>query len=303
MTERYSLQWVLERISRTLPEFGPQHLRFGLTLARCVVEGITTVDGRALPGLGQREPGTLHDLTADVAWIFWLDDCFDTQPDQSSDKMICITDLDAPDDESPIEAWSATKVREYLLVGERSDADWELWTSSAVAMTCAFQRNKQRSRENNPFSYEEYLDNGEHSSGVPHFMATVSLVYGLDLATKLSNPIYARLIRNLSLEMRLENDLVSLDKELDEGDCSNSVIVMSAVMDPRAATAFIEAQRAAFERKVLEDVALLGDDPIARAVELVMEAAHVFHNQERSRYSNVYELARATAATQQASVA
>lgn len=270
-----------------LPGFGRDHARHGVRLARCIVEGVEDREGHFHAGMGARHPETMHDLALDIAWIFWLDDCFDSHPEQSSNRMLCIDDFESVDNDAPLEVWSAAEVRAGMRsLKHCSEADMVLWMDSVVEMTKAFQRNKRASREGEEWTFVEYLDNGELSSATPHFLATVSLLYGLDLAARLTDPTFTRTMRLLCLEMRLENDLVSAEKELEEGDSANVTQIMNRFMPLSIVTEFIEEQRRGFEQMVLDALDDLGPhDPFARAMRLVLEGAHWFHAVERDRYS------------------
>jgi len=274
--------------------FGREHVRHGVRLARCIVDGVEDQDGNFHPGIGTPHPDVFHDLALDVAWIFWLDDCFDSNPEQSSNRMLCLADFDDAAEDAPLEVWSAAAVRKGMRsVVEGRAAEMILWMDSVVEMTKAFQRNKRSSRSGDQWTFAEYLDNGEQSSAVPHFLATVSMLYGLDLPQRLSDPSFTRTIRHLSLEMRLENDLVSVDKEIDEGDHANVMLIMNRFMPREAVFDFIEEQRCGFERMVIEDLDdLLPDDLLANAMRLVLEGAHWFHKIEQDRYSRPSAQAR-----------
>lgn len=257
-----------------LPGFNESHVQFGVRLSEFIVDGLLTLDGERLRGLGRPSSTVAHDLGLDIAWIFWLDDRFDSSPDDGPSEL-----------QQPVEISSATRIRESLRVGPRPIAAWELWTRSVVEMTRAFRRNQRLSRTGLDWSYAEYLDNGEVSSAVPHFVATISLVYNLDMHERLTDPTFVRMLRHLSLEMRLENDLVSLSKELEEGDCANSVLLLSDELGLERARAFVEQQRSGHERMALAAMNQLGAaDPLVQAARLILEGAHWFHAAERERY-------------------
>lgn len=270
-----------------LPGFGRAHARQGIRVARCIVVGIEDRDGNFIEGIGGANPDILHDLALDIAWNFWLDDCFDSNPEQSSNRMLCLDDFESTDTDAPLEVWSAAEVR----AGMRSlkncpEPDIALWMDSVVEMTKAFQRNKRASRDGEDWTFAEYLDNGERSSTVPHVLATISLLYGLNLPQRLTDPAFTRLIRHLSLEIRLENDLMSVDKEIEEGDSANVTLIMNRFMPLSIVTEFIEEQRSSYEKLVRDDLeALMPDDLFGRAMRLLLEAAHWFYTVEQDRYS------------------
>lgn len=270
-----------------LPGFGREHARHGIRLARCIVDGVDDQAGNFHPGLGARHPEVFFDLALDIAWIFWLDDCFDSNHEQSSNRMLCLADFEDQAEDAPLEVWSAAKVRSGMRsIPAEGEAERVLWMDSVVEMTKAFQRNKRSSRSGVDWTFVEYLDNGEQSSAVPHFLATVSMLYGLDLPQRLTDPAFTRIIRHLSLEMRLENDLVSCEKEIEEGDNANVMLIMNRFMPLHAVMDFIEEQRCGYERMVLDDLDdLLPDDAFGRVMRLVLEGAHWFHKVEQDRYS------------------
>jgi hypothetical protein len=271
-----------------LPGFGREHARHGIRLARCIVDGVEDRNGNFIPGIGAHHPDGLFDLALDIAWIFWLDDCFDSNPEQSSNRLLVLADFEDSADDAPLEVWSAAAVRAGMrsVSSKSSDAEGILWMDSVVAMTKAFQRNKRSSRSGVDWTFAEYLDNGEQSSAVPHFLATVSMLYGLDLPQRMTDPSFTRIIRHLSLEMRLENDLVSCEKEMDEGDNANVTMIMMRFMPREDVFEFIEEQRSGYERMVLDDLEeLMPDDRLGRVMRLVLEGAHWFHNSTQDRYS------------------
>jgi hypothetical protein len=270
-----------------LPGFAREHVRHGIRLARCIVEGVEDRDGNFHPGLGARHPDSFFDLALDIAWIFWLDDCFDSNPEQSSNRLLCLADFEDSADDAPLEVWSAAAVRAGMRsIQDCPDDEAILWMDSVVEMTKAFQRNKRSSRSGVDWTFAEYLDNGEQSSAAPHFLATVSMLYGLDLPRRMTDPSFTRILRHLSLEMRLENDLVSCEKEMDEGDNANVILIMNRFMPRDAVFDFIEEQRSGYERMVLDDLdELTPDDPLGRVMRLVLEGAHWFHSVEQDRYS------------------
>lgn len=268
-----------------LPAFNESHVQFGVRLSEYIVDGLLTTDGERMRGLGRPSSTVAHDLALDIAWIFWLDDRFDSSPDNAPSELLSLHDFRLAEEQQPLEVWSATRVRGSLRVGPRPLAAWELWMRSVVEMTRAFQHNQRLSRTGLDWSYAEYLDNGEVSSAVPHFVATVSLVYNLDMHERLADPTFVRMLRHLSLEMRLENDLVSSSKELGEGDYANSVLLLSDVLGLEQARAFVEQQRIGHERMALAAMNELGAaDPLVQASRLILEGAHWFHAGERDRY-------------------
>jgi hypothetical protein len=276
---------------KKLPGFGRSHVRQGIRVARCIVEGIEDANGQFHPGIGAPHPDTFHDLALDIAWNFWLDDCFDSNPEQSSDRLLVLSDFESEEEDAPLEVWSAMKVREGMRsLGPGREADVALWMDSVVEMTKAFQRNKRASRDGQEWTFAAYLDNGEQSSTIPHVLATVSMLYGLDLPRRLGDPSFTRIVRHLSLEIRLENDLISVDKEIEEGDQSNVTLIMSRFMPLATVTEFIEQQRRTYEDMVLDDLdTLMPDDPFGRVMRLLIEAAHWFYTVEPDRYSRPNE--------------
>ncbi|WP_157595638.1 terpene synthase family protein [Plesiocystis pacifica] len=270
------------------PHFSEDHARFGARLAQIIVEGIETIAGEMIGGLGSPAQQLIEDLALDIAWIFWIDDCFDLYPELSSDGLLELGDfhLQGSCDGRALEVWSAGLVAQSFRVDERPEGAWQLWLQSAVQMIQAFQRNKLSSRaEGRRWTYEDYLANGEISSAVPHFVATVSLLYNLDLHERMDEPEVRGMIRDLSLAMRLENDIVSAGNELEDGDNANSVLVMRHDLGLRGAVDFVERERASHERALCSALDSLGPDPLAQICRLVLEGAHWFHATERERYT------------------
>jgi hypothetical protein len=273
---------------RVLPGFNHAYAVDGITLAQCITDGVEDRKHVHIPGLGAENPNMLFELALDTAWIFWLDDRFDSHPEGSARRLSALEQFDNENagPSSAPEVFSLSLLASTLGLKGKSDAARKLWKDTAIELFHAFRNNEMLSRSEISWSYAEYLQNGEISSAVWHFVATISLLYELDMVARMPDPRFQRLLRNLSLALRLRNDLVSITKEREEGDRANALIVVEQLLSSSQAVEFIEAQRAGHERLVLAGIAdMPPDDPFARIANIMLHASHSFYVMDTERYS------------------
>jgi hypothetical protein len=117
---------------------------------------------------------------------------------------------------------------------------------------------------------------------VPNLIATVSLLYGLDMARRReAEREVAALERSLSLVARLENDLLGVEKERKEQGVANAVLLMERYAPPAQAREFIEREKRAYERRLEEVLQVLGPrDPLVRLARAML-ASHRRYYQAR----------------------
>jgi hypothetical protein len=133
--------------------------------------------------------------------------------------------------------------------------------------------------------YSEYIDNGVGSSAVPHIVSGASLVYGFELASRLSDARVQSFMRHLSLACRLHNDLSSIEKERREGCLANAALLMDKYLPPEMSRRFVEEEMAGYERMLNEDIASLGEaDPLSILARVMPYVHVVLYAMPRSGY-------------------
>lgn len=253
----------------TLPGFTEKYARDGLRSARLFAGDGTQVLHIAPEKMGALGSGrSLFLLAMDSAWISWLDARFDARADArvEGDKL---TDLDAlirATTEAPRtpEAESFFRIRSRFAeeCGGRDAAAHRLWLETAVDMFHSWHEDESLSRGERQWSYAEYLQNGERSIAVVHFMATVSLVFGLDLHERMQGEAFRRMLRHLSLAGRLVNDLAGVESDRAAGERANAVLLLEPLLPPEQARAFVAAERDGYKRLLVRDLDRLGAQDI-----------------------------------------
>lgn len=269
---------------RDVPGFTAEHARDGLTLSHAFVDGVTDARGRFVPGLGANDGRSVFLLAMDLAWIFWLDDCFDLRTERSR------TDLDAlaraaEHAPSTPETLGFARLRERFITQTNDPAAYRLWFETAVDIFRAYQENDARTRGPDGWSYAEYLQNGEDGITVPHVAATYSLLWGLNMPARVSDPTFRRVVSNLSRLMRLQNDYFSVEKERREVNRSNAALIMEDHgLTPAEALAFVRAEMDGLERLVLRDLSANEADPFATFARVLIAGTELFYLTPRDRY-------------------
>jgi len=141
-----------------------------------------------------------------------------------------------------------------------------LWLETAVEMFRSWHEDESLSRGERQWSYAEYLHNGERSIAVLHFMATVSLVFGLDLHERMHDEAFRRMLRHLSLAGRLVNDLAGVEADRAAGERANAVLLLEGVLSPEQARAFVAAERDGYKRLLARDLEGLGAEDVFAAL-------------------------------------
>jgi hypothetical protein len=255
-----------------------------LTLVNGYLHGVTAADGRRVEGIGMRDERSALLLSIDLAWLLWLDDRFDGGTDQEihwedlarSVKERC--DLE--------EAKGFALVRAAMVTEAGDGADYRFWLEATIAVFRAYHLNELFSRGEKACSYAEYLQNGETSIAALQFLATLSLVYRLALSERLRDARFQRMMRNLCLAMRLQNDLASADKERDQHDHANAVLILEKALPRTKAVSFVFEERQGYERLLREDMrSLAPTDPYLRIIEILLASTELYYQIPRERYA------------------
>jgi hypothetical protein len=270
-----------------LEGFTEQHAISGLSYAQCVANGVLDASGTHVGGVGSGDDRSLFLLAIDTACCaLWIDDCFDIPADNSRRDV----DLDALLRSSTEPATTLEGRGFYLLrtrfEKESDGASYRLWLNTALDTFRAFHENALWSCGAGPGSYAEYIQNGEHSIVAIHSMASISLINGFDLPARMGDLRVVRLLKNLSLTLRLENDLMSLDVERATGVRANAVLHLEQFMLRSQAVTFVKAQKEGYERLLARDFEALGaKDPLVQSARAMRASTAYFYEASRSRYA------------------
>jgi hypothetical protein len=274
-----------------LEGFTEQHAISGLSFAQCIASGVLDPSGIYVEGVGSGDDRSLFLLAIDTACCaLWIDDRFDVPLNNSRRDV----DLEALLRSSTAPATTVEGRGFYLLrtgfEKESDSASYRLWLDTALDTFRAFHENALWSCSAGPESYAEYLQNGEHSIVAIHSMASISLVNGFDLPARMGDLRVVRLLKNLSLTLRLENDLMSLEVERATGVRANAVLLLEQFMPHLQAVAFVKDQKEGYQRLLARDFKALGaNDPLVRSARAIWASTASFYAASRSRYSKALD--------------
>jgi hypothetical protein len=258
-----------------LPGFESNHAVDALILSQGYVEGLE--DDRGLPF-----------FALDLTFIFWMDDRFDCRVKHHTESMDgqAILQPAPPEDCAVLDearCFHRLRARAAELTDRQDELD--LWCSTAEDFLHAWHVEEQLSRHLLQLTYAEYLENGISSTTVPHNMSTFSLLYGLDMPARLRDPAFARLIRDLSIVSRLQNDMFSLERDRREGCQANALLLVERFMKPGDAYRFVEAEVEGYRQMLAQDYVRLGDDdPFVRLSRSMTAALEHWYRYQTGRY-------------------
>lgn len=281
--QRDTLNELLEW-GRALEGFTRSHATDAVALVDGYIHGVE-VEGRRVNGIGAPREDAALLLSIDIAWLLWLDDCFDQKPGPPIRWEELARSVDRPCD--LVEAEGFARVRARMEEATTGEAEIRSWLESTIDVFRAYHQNELFGRGEKPFTYGEYLQNGETSIAAMQFLATISLVYGLAIGERMKDTRFRRMIRNLCLTMRLQNDLASADKERAQQYRANAVLVLEEHMPGSRATAFVLAERRGYERIMREDMdaILAPNDPVAGVIEVLLASTELYYAIPRERYA------------------
>lgn len=285
-------QSVLQRLlawGEPIPGFKPAHAVDGLTVVQGYLQGVDDPRGGRIEGLGMRDEDSLFLVALDLTWTFWQDDCFDGALLSSSEPVDLAAALRALTEPPSTPAGIGLfHLRKRFAEAARSPDDYQLFLDTAAAVLRAWHVEERWARESTTPSYTAYMENGIDSTTIPHVLAAISLVYGLDMPARLSNPPFQGLIRHLALSSRLQNDLLGIERDRREGSPANAVLITERFMTAQLAHGFVADQRLAHERLLAQHSRELGvDDPFARLALAMLASQEQFYLTPRERYSPV----------------
>jgi hypothetical protein len=264
----------------TLPGFTETYARDGLRSAQLFAGDTPSAKGLRLPSEVLGSDRSLLLLAMDSAWISWLDARFDARTDppaRSGDsgdsgdsgnngKLTDLAALIRAATEAPStpEGESFFRLRSRMAEESRDGetAAYTLWLATAVDMFQSWHEDESLSRGERQWTYTEYVHNGERSIAVLHFMATVSLVFRLDMHRRMTDERFCRMLRNLSLAGRLVNDLAGVEKDRAAGERANAVLLLEEFLSPERARDFVAAQREGYKRLLFRDLESLGTEDV-----------------------------------------
>lgn len=280
---------ILEEIlewGRPVLGFKRSHAVDGLTCVQGYVDGLDDMRGQFVPGMGAPDRHGFFLFALDLAWSFWLDDCFDAHI-ASGGALVDVEALIKAGEGEPTtpEGNGYDLLRKELTKRSPSDAERRLWLDSGAHLFRAWRAEELLSSKELPMSYSEYIENGVGSSVVPQILATVSVIYKLDMPSRVGDRHFDRLVRNLSIISRLQNDYYSAEKERREGCRANAVLLLEAFMPPEKASAFVVEERAGYERMLQEDMDAMGaDDAFCRLAKVMIASQERLYCTPRERY-------------------
>jgi terpene synthase-like protein len=259
----------------------------GVTMAQGYVEGVLGDGGQAVPGIGPERgcERPMFVMALDLAWLLWLDDRFERHARSAE-----LTDWRALHGATTglpttVEGEAFYRVRTRMAQEAPRVADYQLWLDSALSVFDAYRENQLLTRGERTWGYAEHLANGETSIALAHFLATVSLAYDYRFVDRVADSQYMRTVRSLAIATRLQNDLVSVDKERRDGERANAVLVLEELLGFEKACAFVRAERQSHERLLARDLAALPPhDPLVPLARIILAATEHYYRVAHSRY-------------------
>ena len=285
-------QSVLERLlawGAPVPGFKPAHASDGLAVVQGYLYGVRDTNGGWVAGLGVPDEDQLYLVALDLTWTFWQDDCFDSTLRSSSEPVDLAAALRALTEEpTTAPGVGLYHLRKSFHRAGGSTRDYQLFLDTAAAVLRAWQLEERWARDGATPAYTSYMENGVDSTTVPHVLAAISLVYGLDMPARLTNPAFQGLVRHLALGSRLQNDLLGIERDRREGSTANAVLVSERYMGAEEARRFVSEQRQAHEQLLRHYSEALGaDDPFARLAWAMIASQEQFYLTPRERYATL----------------
>jgi hypothetical protein len=256
----------------------------GLVMAQGFVAGTRNSEGHFVAGIGVEDERSVWLMALDLTWLLWLDDRIDI----GTASVPCIDWDSLLQPQAPsltsVEGRSFSRICAHMAKAAPTPAAFAAWQDSAVALLSAYHANWRLSAGRLSWGYAEYLENGEVSIALPHFLATVSLAcdYRMELR---GDPLFRRIVRNLSLASRLQNDLASAEKERSVGDRANAVLLIERYTTPCQAREFVLAEQLSYEKMLLANLQSLDpSDPMIQFSTIILAMMDVFYKAPRKRY-------------------
>ena len=267
---------------RGLEGFTETHARDGLVLAHGYIDGLPDSGGGWISGIGAVHERCALLLAMDLAWLLWLDDCFDLG-DAPVDLDLLLAAVDGP--ARSREGHGFQHLRAQMLRTNTCPRAIAAWTRTAIDVFRAYHLNAEWARAPRSLSYGEYLDNGVHSIATTHFVAATALVYGWNLADRLLDEGFCRCLRHLGLLTRLQNDLASAERERCDGTPANAVLLLEPTLGPAAAREFVRQDLDGYRRLLRRDLAAIApEDPFRRFANVLVSATDQYYSDPRERY-------------------
>jgi hypothetical protein len=271
------LEW-----GRGLEGFTETHARDGLVLARGYIDGIPDGGGGWIAGIGAVHERCALVLAMDLAWLLWLDDCFDLG-EAPVDLDLLLAAVDGP--ARSREGRGYQHLRAQIQRASTCPRAIAMWTQTAIDVFRAYHLNAEWARAPRPLSYGEYLDNGERSIATTHFIAATALVYGWDLAARLLDEGFRRCLRHLSLLTRLQNDLASAERERHDRTPANAVLLLEPLLGSTAAHELVRRDLDGYRSLLHRDLTEIDpEDPFRGFVNVLVRATDQYYSDPRARY-------------------
>ncbi len=246
-------------------------------------------------GYLEEKAHTDHDqlfaLALTLTFWFWLDDRSDDnlKTDRPLDWPALLLSLGSMTHEVP---WAAPESLEVSVLNKlashmrgmtESKKDYEWWLASLGYTVRNLLIEERISRAHSKVSYADYLEIGLWTSAVPNLMATTSLLYKHDIATRREGHEVAQIERMLSIVARLENDTFGVEKERGEGT-TNALLILEAITTQEKARAFVEDDKRSYERRLREAMRSLGpSDPIVKLASAMLASHRKYYEARPTR--------------------
>jgi hypothetical protein len=215
--------------------------------------------------------------------IFWLDDCFDSQALSQAKLDSILAYAKGKESPSTVEAEAYRELRTSFAELAASPDDLRLWDEYSYFVP--FEREAALSAGTLSISFGEYLDNGLRSICLPRTVASASVLWGLDMASRAADPRFMRLLHHQAIVARLENDLYSVKRERAEGGGANAVFLLERHLSPEDARAFVQRELHGYLRLVEDDIQHFdGQAPLLRLCKLLTGMGEAYYNDARERY-------------------
>lgn len=261
-----------------LAGFSVDHAMDGVILAEGYLSGFHDADGRRVPGIGPASYEVSLVLAMDIAWLLWLDDRFDLSPGGEASSFS--RSYRASEDRGFVD------LRSRVARAAKDERALRAWVDASEVVVEAYREDHLFSRGERSFTYVEYIENGEKSIGVRQCVATIAALLGYDMPSRLGDQRFQGMLRNLSLAMRLQNDLMSAEAERALGDKANAVFILEASLLGEDAKAFIDVEQAGYTILLHRDLSALGEgDPFSRIARVMMGMTERFYRIETTRYA------------------
>lgn len=256
-----------------------------LRAALAFVEGYEQqFDERRYPGLRPLSEHERFLLLTDIAVFVWIDDMFEHAGERSP---VPWAQLAVGTSNTNREAKVYDRLHAQMRSYGRDRQAVELWRSTGVAFLELQERDwaARRAGREREWTFLDYLLEAEVNSSIQHMYATLSMLHGLDMHTRMEAPVFRSYLRNIGVLARLLNDLCSVERERSEAAPRNVVLFLEGQVDGSGARSIIETRVREHRAHLERDRGLLGEhDPLADVGGMMLASVERIYDLPGVRY-------------------